>query len=113
MPESKNPQDANPVTSQPERKKSWLRRYVSIAPIVCIALAAYLLFFSDYSISKRSEYQQTIDSLSVQLKIEQDSLAYYRDLNRRLMSDPELMEQVVREQYDMKRPHEDVYIIEK
>ncbi len=103
----------NSVTSQPERKKSWLRRYVSLVPVVCIALAVYLLFFSDYSIGKRTEYQHTIDSLSRELAIQRDSLAFYRNLNQRLKSDPELLEQVVREQYDMQRAHEDVYIIEK
>jgi len=37
-------------------------------------------------------------------------MLYYRDLNRRLASDPALMEQVVREQYGMKRASEDVYV---
>jgi len=37
-------------------------------------------------------------------------MLYYRDLNRRLASDHDLMEQVVREQYGMKRTSEDVFI---
>ncbi len=37
-------------------------------------------------------------------------MLYYRELNRRLASDPVLMEQVVREQYGMKKAGEDVYV---
>ena len=51
-------------------------------------------------------------SLTECLAVQRDSLEYYRDLNRRLSTDPELMEQVVREQYNMNRPNEDVFIIE-
>ena len=42
----------------------------------------------------------------------QDSVDYYRELNRRLASEPEAMERVVREQYNMKREHEDVFVLE-
>ncbi len=68
--------------------------------------------FGEKSVTQRIEYQQAIDSLKTALNQEQDTLEYYRDLNRRLSTDPQLMEQVVREQYNMKRAHEDIYVVE-
>lgn len=76
-------------------------------------MVVYLTFFSENSISQRIAYQKVIDSLKIDLARQEDSLRYYRSLNERLSSDPELMEQVVREQYNMNRPHEDVYVIEQ
>lgn len=56
------------------------------------------------------EHQCTIDSLRAELEANRDTMLYYRELNRRLASDPALMEQVVREQYGMKKATEDVYV---
>lgn len=56
------------------------------------------------------EHQRTIDSLRCDLEANRDTMLYYRELNRRLASDPTLMEQVVREQYGMKKASEDVYV---
>ena len=62
--------------------------------------------------TQRIEYQRQIDSLSAEVAVVQDSVDYYRELNRRLASEPEAMERVVREQYNMKREHEDVFVLE-
>ncbi len=96
----------------PPAKKPWIRRYMAIPTLIGLALVVYLAFFSEHSITRRISYQKEIDSLTECLRLQQDSLAYYRDLNRRITTDPELMEQVVREQYNMNRQHEDVFIIE-
>lgn len=103
--------DAGTEAQRPRR--SWVRRYLSVPTLVVLAIIVYLAFFGDNSISQRIVYQQTIDSLAECLAAQQDSLEYYRDLNRRLSHDPALMEQVVREQYNMNRPDEDVYIVER
>ncbi len=100
------------VTSRPKNKRRWIFRYLSIPTLACIGLLIYIAFFGENTVQQRLQYQQEIDSLTLLLKQHQDSLEFYRDLNRRLSTDPELMERVVREQYNMNRPHEDVYIIE-
>ena len=51
-----------------------------------------------------------IDSLRTEVEINRDSMLYYKNLNSRITTDPEVMEQVVREQHNMKRPNEDVFI---
>ena len=106
------PDASTPVAAAPVKKKSWVRRYIALPTLLGLALIAYIVFFGDKSVTQRIQYQRTIDSLEQCLRAQQDSLEYYRDLNRRLSTDPELMEQVVREQYNMKRPNEDVYVFE-
>lgn len=106
------PDASTHVAAAPVKKKSWVRRYIALPTILGLALIAYIVFFGDKSVTQRIQYQRTIDSLEQCLRAQQDSLEYYRDLNRRLSTDPELMEQVVREQYNMKRPNEDVYVFE-
>ena len=101
---------SEPVAESPVKKKSWLRRYIAIPTVVGAGLIVYFVFFSEMSVTRRIAYQRVIDSLETCLRQQEDSLAYYRDLNRRLSTDPELMEQVVREQYNMKRDNEDVYV---
>lgn len=78
-----------------------------------VFLIAYLGFFSDSSVMRGVAYQRTIDSLKACIEQQQDSLNYYRTLNRRLSTDPSLTEQVVREQYNMKRDNEDIYVFKK
>lgn len=97
--------------NSPSGKKSWIRRYLAIPTVVGLAVIIYVCVFGEKSVVQRFAYQRMIDSLQVCLQNQKDSLAYYKDLNRRLTTDPELMEQVVREQYNMKRPNEDVYVV--
>ena len=56
------------------------------------------------------DLDRTIDSLRTEIRVNQDSLEYYKALNNRLSTSPEEMERVAREQYNMNRPDEDVYV---
>ncbi|MDE6136205.1 MAG: septum formation initiator family protein [Muribaculaceae bacterium] len=91
---------------------AWMQRYMSLPTVAVLAVLVYIVFFGDSSVARRVEYQQQIDSLQAEVAVVQDSVAHYRELNSRLASDPEAMERVVREQYNMKRDNEDVFIIE-
>lgn len=93
-------------------RKPWLRRYMAWPTLLAVAVIIYITFFGEKSMTQRMAYQRVIDSLEMCLQQQLDSLAYYRDLNHRITTDPELMEQVVREQYNMKRQNEDVYVVE-
>lgn len=95
-----------------EKKRSWLRRYGSVAALAVIGYFVYLLFFSSNSALRKFEYQRVIDSLEREVASTTDSVEYYRRLNERLRSDPRAVEQVVREEHNMNRPGEDVYIME-
>ena len=104
------PDASTPVTESPVKKKSWMARYIAISTVLILAACIYLGFFSDTSVVRGLAYKKTIDSLEACIQQQQDSLNYYRELNRRLSTDPSLTEQVVREQYNMKRDNEDVYV---
>lgn len=103
--------ETSPATGNAPRK-SWLRRYMALPTLIALAVLVYIAFFGEKSMTQRIAYQRVIDSLELCLGQQLDSLEYYRDLNRRLTTDPALMEQVVREQYNMKRQNEDIYVIE-
>ena len=71
----------------------------------------YLLFFQENSSSRIYAYQQTIDSLNAEIKMNRDTMLYYHELNRRLDNrDPEIIERVVREHFNMNTPDEEVYL---
>lgn len=90
----------------------WCKRYISVSLLVAVGVIVYILFFSDNSVSETYTYDRQIDSLNRIIRQTGDSLDYYRDLERRLNTDPAAMEKVVRENYRMQRPDEDVYVVQ-
>ena len=105
------PQAETAAVPEPRAKRSVWRLVWNICLIgTVVFLVVYLGFFSESSVVRGIAYQRTIDSLKECIDQQQDSLNYYRELNRRLSTDPSLTEQVVREQYNMKRDNEDVYL---
>lgn len=95
------------------RTWQWCRRYLSLWTLCCIGVVAFVVCYGDNSVFDSIDQDRTVDSLRTELAAVLDSTEHYRNLNSRLSTDPELMEQVVREQYGMKRPHEDVYTFEE
>lgn len=90
----------------------WCRRYITLPLLIAAAYVVFVLFFNENSYFKSVEYQEEIDRLNAEIKEDTDTMEYYRALNRSLDTDPQTLERVVREQYHMKRPHEDVYVCE-
>ena len=96
-----------------KKSTQWFKRYFSMITIGVIIAVIYMIFFSDTSVRKKIEYQHIIDSLRTEVEVTRDSMLYYRELNSRLTTDREIMEQIVREQHNMKRPNEDVFVFTK
>lgn len=88
----------------------WCRRYVRVGTLMGLAFVVFMLFFNDHSMARGMELNATIDSLQREIESMRDTAAYYQDLNQKLTTDPETMERVVRENYNMKRPGEDVFV---
>lgn len=88
----------------------WGRRYISFTLLIVVAYLTFLLFFNENSMMRSIDLDRTIDSLRTEIRVNQDSLEYYKALNNRLSTSPEEMERVAREQYNMNRPDEDVYV---
>ena len=99
-------------TQRPRTFSQWCRRYISVSLVVAVGIVIYILFFSDNSVSETYMYDRQIDSLNRAIRNAGDSLDYYRDLERKLNTDPQTMERVVRENYRMQRADEDVYVVQ-
>lgn len=79
--------------------------------IAIVGVLSYVLFFTDTSVQTTYHYEQEAESLKHQIAQERDSLEYYEQLNQKLASDRHTIEKEARENYHLRRPHEDVYII--
>ncbi len=91
----------------------WCRRYLSYRTLLGLAAVAFVVGYGDNSVFDSIEQDRIVDSLRTELSTARDSTLHYRNLNSRLTTDRMLVEQVVREQYGMKRANEDVYTFEK
>lgn len=90
----------------------WCKRYVSLSLVIAVGVMVYLLFFTDTSLPETYRYDREVQRLKAEIKAETDTLEYYRELNRKIVSDPATLERVAREQYHMQRLHEDVYVVQ-
>ena len=90
----------------------WCRRYISTTLVIAVAVLSFVLFFNDNSVMRTYEHEREIERLQAEIRDNTDTLLYYRQLNDRLDTDRGTMERIVREQYHMQRPGEDVYVFE-
>lgn len=92
---------------------AWCKRYLSLTLLATLVVGAAVLFFNDNSLLRTVEQERRIDELQASIKNATDTLEYYQNLNRSLDTDKETMERIVREQYHMQHPDEDVYVFEQ
>lgn len=95
-----------------EKTYNWCKRYFSYTFVIVVLFVVYVLFFNENSIVQSYRYTQEIKRLNAQIKECSDTIAYYRQLEKRLTDDPEMMEAVARERFRMQGYNEDVYIFE-
>lgn len=91
----------------------WCRRFLSVSAILIIGVVIYIVFIQENSVTRIYHNQTVIDSLQMEIARCNDTLAKYKELNHRLdCGDGPIIERIVREQYDMSLPNEDVYVFE-
>lgn len=90
----------------------WTHRYISFTLMIVVGALAYVLFFNENSVMRTYQYEREIDRLQAEIQDNRDSLEYYQLMNHQLNQDPAVMEKVVRENYHMQRPSEDVFLEE-
>ncbi len=86
----------------------WVRRKSHFTLIAVGSVVVLLLFFNE---DTNMKYQEEIKSLKRQIRECEDSAEWYRTRREALYISAEDLEHVVREQYHMQRPSEDVYLI--
>lgn len=92
----------------------WIRRRSHLAFIGVGAITVLLLFFNeDTSVSLNMEYERQIRELQAQIKQNRDSAAYYRGCREALVTGTDRLEHLAREEYNMQKPTEDIFIIKE
>lgn len=91
---------------------AWCKRYFSLTLLFSVLIIGWLFFLNDNSLQRTAEQERTIDRLEAAIADATDTLEYYRELNHSLETDKETLEKIVREEYHMQQPDEDVYIYE-
>ena len=90
----------------------WLRRKSHLPLIIVGSIVVMLLFFNDEtSLALNMEYEREINRLSLEIKENKDSAAFYRSQWEALLHDSQDLEHMARERFHMQRPTEDVFII--
>lgn len=92
---------------------TWCKYYIRLPFVLGIGVILFITFFNENNIVRYYEYDNEIERLHREIRDNEDSIAYYHDLNNRLSTDKATLERIVREQYHMQRINEDVYIFEK
>lgn len=92
---------------------NWCRRYISLTGLIVIAAVVYMVFFQENSMTRIYDYERTIDSLQQVIAVQNDTMEHYRSLNQRLdENDRNAIERVARENFNMARENEDIYVFE-
>ena len=92
----------------------WVRRK-SHLPVLLIGtiIVVVLVFNEETSVKLNVEYQNRINELQRQIKLNEDSTEYYRQRRLAIENGEDDLEEVAREQFHMQRPSEDVYLIKE
>lgn len=90
----------------------WLKRCANI-PLMIIGafFIGLLLLNEDASFTQSMIYEKEIVRLKKEIKENVDSAAYYRERRLAIERGDEALEYIAREQYHMKRPTEDVFLL--
>lgn len=99
-------------SSANRQRRSWARRYIRPGFFITASMIGFVIFLSDNSLMGTYQHECEIDRLKAEIKENNDTLQYYKALNRSLETNPETMERIVRENYHMQRPNEDVYLFD-
>ena len=90
----------------------WLRRKSHLPLIVIGSIVVVLLFLNDEtSLALNMEYEKQINELTLEIKENKDSAAFYKRQRESLLHESKDLEHLARERFHMQRPTEDVYII--
>lgn len=100
------------MSSFSKKTALWYRRYANL-PLLIIGVffIGLLLLNDDASFTRSMEYEKEIIELRKEIKECEDSAAYYRSRREAIERGDDALEYIAREQYHMKRPTEDVFLL--
>ncbi|MBD5201272.1 MAG: hypothetical protein HDS70_00405 [Bacteroidales bacterium] len=90
----------------------WLRRRSHLPVFIVGGVIILVLFLNeDTSIALNVEYQKEINRLTAEIESCRDSAIYYREKREAILNGKEDLERIAREQYNMQKATEDIFII--
>ena len=100
------------MSSFSKKAAYWFKRCANI-PLLLIGVffVGILLLNDDASFSRSVEFEHEIMRLRKEIKENNDSADYYRSRRLAIERGDEELEFLAREQYHMKRPSEDVFLL--
>lgn len=93
------------------RQKKWFQVASNLYVLVLTIFMVWMLFFDQNSLLIHMELQREIQKLEQQQEFLREQIARDREVIETL-SDPKQLEKFAREQYYLKKPDEEIYIIE-
>lgn len=93
------------------RQKKWFQVASNLYVLVLTIFMVWMLFFDQNSLLIHLELQREIQKLEQQQEFLREQIARDREVIETL-SDPRQLEKFAREQYYLKKPDEEIYIIE-
>lgn len=90
------------------RLKPYLNKYI----ITVVVFAVFIVFIDDNNVIKRVEYELEIKDLHKEIRHYEDLRDQSSEKLEKLHSSDEELERIAREDYLMKKPNEEVFIVE-
>ncbi|MDE6742037.1 MAG: septum formation initiator family protein [Muribaculaceae bacterium] len=90
----------------------WIKRCANIPLLIIGAFfIGILLLNDDASVTQSMAFEKEIVRLKKEIKENKDSAQYYRNRRLAIERGDDALEYIAREQYHMKRPTEDVFLL--
>src|SRR5574344_2708467 len=100
------------IPFQKEKVKDMINKFIHNKYCVTMGIfVVWIFFFDEYSIYNRIQYRREINRLNNELEYYNNDLEESKQKTLELRSSNENLEKFAREQYLMKRPNEDIFII--
>ena len=89
-----------------------VRRRSHLTLLIIVGVIVLLLFFNDdTSLTLNLKYQNEINRLQNEIKLNRDSAALYREKRLSVLAGRDELERLARERFNMQKNTEDVYVI--
>lgn len=89
-----------------------VRRRSHLTLLIIAGVIVLLLFFNDdTSLALNLKYQNEINRLQNEIKLNRDSAALYREKRLSVLAGRDELERLARERFNMQKNTEDVYVI--
>lgn len=90
---------------------SYIRRHKYLITIV--GFLVVIVFLDDNSLIQRAKHRREIEALKTEIEKYRSQFEKDTEMLKELTENPEALEKIAREKYLMKKPNEDVFIIEE